>query len=256
RIVADPMRTSLGQPILVENVPGASGTIGVGRVARATPDGYTISMGYWGTHVTNGAIYPLQYDGLNDFEPIALLARFSPLLLARKTIPANDLKELIAWLKANPDKSTLGTPGAGSVAHIGGASFQSKTGTHFQLVPYRGLSLAMQDLVGGQIDMMIDSPATSLPQVRAGKIKALAVMGPSRLASAPDIPTVDEAGLPGFYFTPWYALWAPKGTPNDVISRLNAGAIAAMSSPAVQAKFNDVGVDLPPREQQTPDALR
>ena len=200
RIMAERMRTSLGQTIIVENTTGAAGTIGVGRVARAAPDGYTIGIGHWGTHVVNGAIYALPYDVLNDFEPVSLIATNPQLIVAQEAVPAKDLKELIAWLKANPDKATQGTAGHGGASHVGGVYFQSMTGTRFQFVPYRGAAPAMQDLVAGQIDIMIDQAANSLPQVRAGTIKAYAVTDKTRLAAAPDIPTVDEAGLPGCTF--------------------------------------------------------
>jgi len=255
RIVAEQMRGSLGQTVVVENVAGAAGSIGVGRLARAAPDGYTLGMGQWGTHVANAAIYPLAYDVLKDFEPLALVASNPYLVLARQAIPANDLKELIAWLKANPDKALLGTPGVGSPAHIGGVFFQHATGSRIQFVPYRGGSSAMQDLLAGQIDMMFDSPANSLPQVRAGGIKAFAVTARSRLAAAPDIPTADEAGLPEFYFSSWTALWVPKGTPKEAIARLNAAVADALAEPAVRRRLADLGQDIPPRDQQTPAAL-
>jgi tripartite-type tricarboxylate transporter receptor subunit TctC len=210
RIVAERMRVSLGQPVIIENVGGAGGSIGTGRVARAAPDGYTLIFGFWGTHVVNGAIYPLQYDALNDFEPISLITESSHLLVAKKAMPANDLKGLVAWLKANPDKATAGTAGLGSPQHIFGVFFQNTTGARFQFAHYRGGAPATQDLVAGQIDLMCADLVTALPQVRGGTIKAYAVMAKNRLAAAPDIPTVDEAGLPGFYGSVWQALWAPR----------------------------------------------
>jgi tripartite-type tricarboxylate transporter receptor subunit TctC len=255
RIVAEGMRVSLGQAVVVENVAGAAGSIGVGRVARAAADGYTLSMGQWGTHVANGAIYALPYDVVRDFEPLALLAGNPYLVLTKKAVPANDLKGLIAWLKANPDKALIGTPGVGSAAHIGGVFFQNAIGTRFQFVPYRGGAPAMQDLLAGEIDMMFDSPANSLSQVRAGNVKAHAVTAESRLAAAPDIPTADEAGLPKFFFSSWTALWVPKGTPKDVIAKLNAAAVDALADPAVRRRLADLGQDVPPRDQQTPEAL-
>src|SRR5262249_30534478 len=234
RIVGERMRTSRGQPVLVENVSGAGGSIGVGRVARAAPDGYNVSVGNLSSHVFNGAIYSLPYDLLADFEPVALLS-FQPLLIvARQGMPAGNLKELIAWLKANPDKATQGTPGAGAAAHIAGAFFQRETGTRFAFVPYRGTGPAMQDLVAGQIDLMIDTPTNSLPHVRAGTIKVFAVAAASRLPSAPDVPTVDEAGLPGFHFPFWQALWVPKGTPKPIVDKLNAAVVEALADPAVR----------------------
>ncbi len=255
RILAERMRTALGQTVIIENVTGANGTIGVGRVARATPDGYTINIGHWSTHVVNGAIYQLQYDLLNDFEPISLIASNSYLIVAKNTVPANDLKGFIAWLKANSDKASEGTAGAGSPQHVGGVFFQQATGTRFQFVPYRGAAPAMQDLLAGQIDMIIDDPTNSLPHVRAGGIKAFAVTAKTRLAAAPDIPTVDEAGLPGFYFSRWHALWAPKGTPKDIVGKLNAAVVDALADPAVRARLADLGQEIFPREQQTPEAL-
>jgi len=255
RVLAERMRASLGQPVVIENVTGANGSIGVGRVARAAPDGYMLSMGGWTENVVNAAIYSLAYDVVKDFEPISLIRGSSYLILAKSAVPANDVGGLIAWLNANSDKASAGTGGVGSAAHVAGAFFQNVTGTRFQFVPYRGSGPAMNDLLAGQIDMMIESPVTSLPQVRAGRIKAYAVKAKSRLASAPDIPTVDEAGLPGFYFSYCGGLWAPKGTPKDVISKLNAAVVDALADPNVRLRFADLGLDIPPREQQTPEAL-
>jgi tripartite-type tricarboxylate transporter receptor subunit TctC len=255
RIVAEGMRPSLGQAVVVENVGGAAGSIGVGRVARAAGDGYTLAMGQWGTHVVNAAIYPLAYDVRNDFAPLALVASNPYLVLTKNAVPANDLQGLVAWLRASPDQALLGTPGVGSPAHIGGIFFQTATGTRLQFVPYRGGSAAMQDLLAGQIDMMFDSPANSLAQVRAGTIKAHAVTATRRLAAAPDIPTASEAGLPGFSFSSWTALWAPKGTPKDAIARLNAAVVSALADATVRRRLADLGQEIPPREQQTPEAL-
>ena len=221
RILAEHMRKTLGQAIVIENVGGAAGSIGVGRVARAAGDGYTISFGNWPTHVLNGAIYSLPYHVLNDFEPVAMLATELIVIVGKKAMPPNNLKELIAWMKANPDKASAGTTGAGGVGHVIGVFFQKETGTQFQFVPYRGLAPAMQDLVAGQIDIMFDTSANSLPQVRAGSVKVYAIASKERLAAAPEIPTADEAGLPGFYVSNWRGLWAPKGTPKDVIAKLN-----------------------------------
>jgi len=255
RTMAEHMRASLGQAVIIENLTGANGNVGVGRVARAAPDGYTISIGHWSTHVVNGAVYPLPYDPLKDFEPISLIATNSYLIVAKNAVPANDLKTFIAWLKANPDKASEGTAGAGSPQHVGGVFFRNATGTRFQFVPYRGAAPAMQALLAGDIEMIIDDPTSSLPQVRAGKIKAFAVTARSRLASAPDIPTVDEAGLPGFYFSRWHALWAPKGTPKDVVAKLNAAVVGALADPLVRSRLADLGQEIFPREQQTPAAL-
>jgi tripartite-type tricarboxylate transporter receptor subunit TctC len=255
RVLAQHMRGTLGQAVIVENVAGANGNIGVARVARSAPDGYTLSIGHWSTHVVNGAVYPLSHDVLKDFEPISLIATNSYLIVAKNAVPATDLKGFIAWLKANPDTASEGTAGAGSPQHVSGVFFQNATGTRFQFIPYRGAAPAMQDLLAGQIDMIIDDPTNSLPHVRGGKIKAFAVTARNRLAAAPDIPTVDEAGLPGFYFSRWHALWAPKGTPKDVIAKLNAAVGAALADPGVSSKLADLGQEIFPRDQLTPEAL-
>jgi tripartite-type tricarboxylate transporter receptor subunit TctC len=256
RIVAERMRTTLGQPIIVENVTGASGTIGVGRVARAATDGYTLLYGAWATQVVNGAVYSLQYDLINDFEPIALTSITPWLIAAKHAVPANNLRGLIDWLRANPDRVSGGTSGAGGPGHIGGVLFQKLSGTRFQFVPYRGMTPAIQDLVSGQIDVMIADPASAIPQFRADRIKLFAVTADNRLAAAPDIPTVDEAGLPGFYLAPWHGIWAPKGTPHIIVEKLNAAVVAALADPAVRQRLGDLGSNTPPREEQTPEWLR
>jgi tripartite-type tricarboxylate transporter receptor subunit TctC len=255
RIIAERMRMPLGQAVVVENISGANGNIGVGRVARAAPDGYTLIVGNWNSQVANGALYTLQYDVLKDFEPISLIASFPQLIIARPSMPADDLAGLIAWLKTNPGKASLGIPGVGSIAHVSGVFFQNTTGVHFQFIPYRGTPPAMEDLVAGRIDMMFDAPAPSLPQVSAGRIKAYAVMAGTRLAAAPEIPTVDEAGLPGFYFSLWFGLWAPKGTPKDVIARLNDAVVSTIAEPSIRQKIAERSMEIPPRAQQTPEAL-
>jgi tripartite-type tricarboxylate transporter receptor subunit TctC len=249
------VRAPLGQPVVIENVTGAGGSIGVGRVVRAAADGYTISIGNSSSHVFNGAIYSLQYDLLNDLEPVALLCNQPLLIVAKKTMPADDLKGFIAWLKANPDKASQGTPGAGTAAHITGAFLQKQTDTRFTFVRYRGTGPAMQDLIAGQIDFMIDTPTNSLPHARAGAIKVYAVTSERRLDAAPDIPTVDEAGLPGFHFAFWQALWVPKGTPREVIAKLNAAVVETLADTGVRQRFAEQGQDIPTREQQTPQAL-
>ena len=256
RIMADGMRGPLGQSVIIENVGGASGNLGVGRVARAAPDGYTLILGSWPTHVLNAAIFTLPYNPLTDFEPVSLVAAQPLFIIAKKSMAANNLKELIAWLKANPGKATQGTAGRGGASHVAGVFFQTASGTKFQSVPYRGAAPAMQDLLSGQIDMMIDLAASALPQVRAGNVKAYAVTSKSRLAAAPDVPTVDEAGLPGFYVLSWHAIWVPKGTPQPVIAKLNAAAVAALADPTVRKRLADVGQDVYPPEQLTPDAMR
>ena len=255
RIVAEGMRASLGRSVIIENVSGASGSIGTGRVARAEPDGYTLGIGYLGTHVFNGAAFSLPYDLLNDFEPVSLLVTNPLLVVAKKTMPAKDLPELIAWLKANPGKASQGSSGVGGTSDVAGIFFQKETGTHFQLVPYRGAAAMMQDLLAGQIDLMIDFAANSLPQVRAGTVKAYAVTAPGRLPAAPDIPTVDEAGLPGFYISAWQRISVPKGTPKDVIGKLNMAVVDALADPSVRHRLADLGQEIYPRDQQTPDAL-
>jgi tripartite-type tricarboxylate transporter receptor subunit TctC len=255
RNLAERMKVSLGQPVIIENVTGAHGTIGTGRVARAQPDGYTIDLGNNGTNVTNGAAYALQYDLVIDFEPIALVSTTPYLLLGKKALPANDLNGLIAWLRANPNKATQGHAGIGSPVHISGVLFQKETGTRFGFVPYRGGAPALQDLVAGQIDLAIVDPTTSLTQVRAGNVKAFAVTAAARPPSAPDIPTVDEAGLPGFYASQWHGLWVPKRTPAAVIAKLNAAVREALADPSVRARLADLGQEIFPRDQQTPEAL-
>jgi tripartite-type tricarboxylate transporter receptor subunit TctC len=255
RIMGERMKATLGQSFVVENVTGAAGSIGVGRAVRAAPDGYTISFGHLGTHVANGAIYPLPYDMLTDLEPVVLLPSNPMVMVSRPTLPAKNLKELIAWLKANQDKATAGTAGAGSGSHIAGVYLQSLTGLRLQYVPYRGTAPALTDLVGGQIDIIVDQASNSMQQIRSGGIRAYAISDSKRLKAAPDIPTAEEAGLPGFHMTLWNGLWVPKGPPKDVIARLNAAAVEAMADPAVQKRLNDLGLELPPREQQTPQAL-
>ena len=254
RILTERMRASIGQPIVVENVPGAAGSTGVGHVARVAPDGYTIVIGLSSTHVVNAAIYTLPYDVVNDFAPIALIANSPHLIVSKNTVPANDLRELIAWLKANPGKALGGTAGIGSPPHIAAVYFQNLTGTTFQFVPYRGAAPAIQDLLAGRIDLFFPQ-AFALQFVLAGKIKAYAVMAPTRLRAAPDIPTADEAGAPGLYVSTWYGLWAPNGTPKDVITKLNAAVVEALADPTVRKRLADQQLDIFSREMQTPEAL-
>jgi tripartite-type tricarboxylate transporter receptor subunit TctC len=252
RVLAERMRETLGQSIIVENVSGANGSIGIGRVARARPDGYTIDLGFPGGHVLNGALYTLPYDAMNDFEPVTPLVATPYVIFARKTLPANDLRELIAWLKANPDKATAAIVTVG--VHLVTVFFQKASGTRFALVPYRGTAPAMQDLVAGQIDFSFDLPI-QLPLVRAGSLKAFAVTSDARLAAAPDIPTAGEAGLPALSAATWFGFFAPKGTPRDVIDKLNAASVEALADPAVRSRFASLGLDIFPRERQTPEAL-
>jgi tripartite-type tricarboxylate transporter receptor subunit TctC len=251
RIVADKMKDYLGQPVIVENIGGAAGSLAAGRVARSTPDGYTIMTGIWGTHVANGAIYDLPYNVESDFEPVALVSSNPLLIVGSNKLAATDLKGLIAWLKENPGKASQGTSGVGSVGHIGGLFFQKMTGVKYSFVPYRGLAPAMQDLTAGTIDLMFDTPATSLPQIKAGNIRAFAVTAKERIGSAPDIPTVDEAGLPGLYISTWTALFAPKGTDKAIIAKIEDAALKALADPAVKERLAKVGQDVFPADQRS-----
>jgi len=256
RFLAERMRPVLGQTIIIENVAGAAGTIGVGRVVRAPADGYTIQIGTSTTNLLTGGLYPLSFDLLNDLEPIIQIASEPMLIVGRKALPPNDLKELIAWLKANPDKASVGIPGVGGTGHLTGLAFQKETGTKFQFVPYRGNAPALQDLVAGQIDLQIEPASNYYAQVKAGAIKPYAITAKARIAAAREIPTTEEAGLPGFHAVLWYGLWVPKSTPKDIIAKLNAVMMEALADPVSRQRFVDLGLELPPREQQTPDALR
>jgi len=256
RFIVERMRVSLGQPIVIDNITGASGSIGVGRAARAAPDGYTLVIGTWSTHVVNGAVFTLSYDVLDDFEPIALLTNNSQLIVATNAIPANDLKSLIAWLKANPDNALVGTTGVGSAQHVFGTFFQTATGARLQFVHYRVPGQAMQDLVAGRIHIMITDQVTALPEVHAGNIKCYAFTGQSRLATAPDVPTTDEAGLPDFHTSVWVAIWAPKATPAAVIAKLDATVIDALADETARQRLADLGQHIVPREQQSSEVLR
>jgi tripartite-type tricarboxylate transporter receptor subunit TctC len=255
RIITERMRISLGQPVIIENAPGAAGTTSIGRVVRAAPDGYTLSLGPSNSHVYAGAIQSLQFDTLKDLEPVALLATNPCLIVAKNAAPAKDLRELIAWVKANQDKISAGTSGPGSGTHIAGLLFQNLTGTRFAAVSYRGAGPAMLDLVAGQIDLMFDQVSNSLSQVRGNQIKAYAVMAKGRSSVAPDIPTVDEAGLPGLYMSIWHGLWAPKGTPREVIDRLSKAVVEALADADVNKRLADIGQEVAPREQQSPEGL-
>ena len=237
------MRTSLGQTIIIENVVGAGGSIGTGRVARAAPDGYTAAIGNWGTHVVNGAIYSLPYDLLTDFAPVTLLPDEPLMVVANKSVAANDLRELITWLKANPDKVTVATSGIGGPSHVAGLLFQKQTGTRLQLIPYRGGGPAMQDVVAGQVDMMLMGPSLSLQQMRNGNIKIYAITSRIRSSAAPDIPTVDEAGLPEFHVSVWQGLWVPKGTPKEIIGKLNGAAVDALADATARQRFAGLGLE-------------
>jgi tripartite-type tricarboxylate transporter receptor subunit TctC len=255
RVISEHMKRSLGQPVIIENVTGAAGTIGVGRVVRAAPDGYTVSIGHWQTHVVNGATYALAYDLAKDLEPVALVADCPMWIVAKAALPVKDLRELIAWLKQNPGMATVGIAGVGGGADVVGTYFQKSTGTRFQFVPYRGGAPMIQDLVAGQIDLTFTMVASSLAQARGGQIKPYAVMAKSRWWATPDTPTIDEAGVPGLYASFWHGLWVPKGTPKDVIAKLHAAVANTLADPSVRQRLTDLGQEIWPREQQTPEAL-
>jgi tripartite-type tricarboxylate transporter receptor subunit TctC len=252
RIMAERMRSSLGQPIVIENVGGAGGSIGVGRVARAAPDGYTFDIGQWDTHV-GSIIYKLDYDLEKDFEPIGLISNNPQLMVAKNDLAANSLGELVSWMKANPGKINFVNQNA--AANVSGVLFENLTGQKVQFIPYRGAGPAMTDLVSGTVDLLVVQGAVALPQIRGGKIKALANLSPQRSASMPDIPTADETGVPGLYMSGWFGFFAPKGTPKDVIARLNAATVEALADPAIQKRFTELGLDIAPRQQQTPEGL-
>jgi tripartite-type tricarboxylate transporter receptor subunit TctC len=252
RIMAERMRASLGQPVIVENIGGAGGSIGVGRVARAAPDGYTFDIGQWDTHV-GSIIYKLDYDLAKDFEPIALISTNPQLMVAKKDLPADNLKDLVDWMKANPDKINFVNQNA--AANVSGVLFENLTKQKVQFIPYRGAGPAMTDLISGTVDLLVVQGAVALPQISGGKIKALANLSPQRSASMPDIPTADETGVPGLYMSGWFGFFAPKGTPKDIIAKLNAATVEALADPAVQKRFTEFGLDVAPREQQTPEGL-
>ena len=255
RIVSERMKTALGQSVIIENVSGAGGTIGVTRLFRAAPDGYTLVVGQWTSHVGAGAMYPVPFDYLNDFEPVSMLSVAPLWIVGRSGLPAKDLRELIAWLKANPDKASAATTGLGSGIHMCLVYFQNMTGTKFPLAPYRGAAPLMQDMLAGQIDLSCPEAGQTLPQYRAGSIKAYAVLTEKRWFAAPDVPTIDEAGVPGLHFPFWHAIWAPKGTPKDVIARLNAAVVETLADAGMRQRFNELGHEIAPREQQSPAAL-
>jgi tripartite-type tricarboxylate transporter receptor subunit TctC len=255
RILAERMKVTLGEALVIENVTGAGGSIGVGRAVRSPPDGYTVSFGHLGTHVANGAIYKLGYDLITDLEPVVLLPSNPMIVVSKNAVPAKSLQELLAWLKVRPAPATAGTAGAGSGSHIAGLYFENVTGIKLQYVPYRGTAPAMNDLVAGQIDVMIDQTSNSISQVRAGSIRAYAITDDKRVESAADIPTTDEAGLSGFHMTLWSGLWVPKDTPKDIVAKLNAAAVDALNDPAVRKQLENLGLQMPPKDQLSPEAL-
>ncbi|HTQ01662.1 MAG TPA: tripartite tricarboxylate transporter substrate-binding protein [Casimicrobiaceae bacterium] len=255
RIMGERMGKSLGQPVLIENVTGAGGSIAVTKLARAVPDGYTIGIGHIGTHVIVEAIQPVQFDVLKDLDPVGLICSNPQLLIAKLSTPANNLREYMEYVKANASKVTAGTGGAGTPAHLSAVYFQQKTGANFEIVHYRGAAPATQDVIAGHIDMNFDQTASSIPVYKAGKVKAFAVTAPKRVAAAPDVPTVDEAGLPGFYMSVWHGIWAPHGTPPAVIAKLNAAIVEALADRDVRKRLEDLGQDIMPTDQQSPAAL-
>jgi tripartite-type tricarboxylate transporter receptor subunit TctC len=255
RIMTERMKTTLGETILIENVTGAGGSLGVGRTVRSPPDGYTIGFGHLGTNVANGAIYKLGYDLIADLEPVVLLPSNPMIIVSKNAIPAKSLKELLAWLKSRSAPPTAGTAGAGSGSHIGGLYFENVSGIKLQYVPYRGTAPALNDLVAGQIDIIVDQTSNSINQVRGGTIRAYAITDEKRIEQAPDVPTTDEAGLPGFHMTLWSGLWVPKGTPKEIIAKLNAAAVYALNDPAVRKQLGNLGLQMPPADQLTPEAL-
>ena len=252
RIMAEKMRALLGQPVIIENVGGAGGSIAVGRVARAAPDGYTIDIGQWDTHV-GSIIYNLNYDLQKDFEPVGLISVNPQLMVAKKALPADDLKGLVAWMKANPGKITFVNQNA--AAQVTGILFEQATGQKVQFIPYRGAGPAMTDLISGQVDLLVVQAAVALPQVQAGTIKSIVNLSPRRSPALPGIPTSDEGGVPGLYMSGWFGFFAPKGTPKDAIARLNGAMVQALADPAVRARFTQLGLDVASREQQTPEGL-
>jgi tripartite-type tricarboxylate transporter receptor subunit TctC len=255
RIMADRMKVALGQPVVVENVTGAAGSIAVGRGARAPADGYTLVMGDWSTHVVNGAMYDLQYDVVKDFEPVSLLPSAPQIIVTPNAVPAANLRELLAWIKADPSKVSYGTSGHGSPSHVSGVLLQNVTGAKFQLVPYRGAALVMQDMVAGTIQLSMFPVTVALPQVKAGRARSYAITAPKRSAAAPEIPSVDEAGLPNFHISLWWGFWMPKGTPKDIVARVNAAVVETLADPAVQKRVADQGLDMPAPDQRPPEAL-
>lgn len=255
RIIGERMRKPLGQPVLVDNTTGAGGTMGTGKVAGAAPDGYLVSIGHWGMHVVNGVYYTLPYNVLTDFEPVAMIASNPDIIISKTAVPARNLKELIAWIIANQDKALMGTGGIGGASQMAAIYFGNRIGVKFHYVPYRGGAPALQALLGGEIDLYVTQVSNVAGQIKAGKVTAYAVTANTRQAAAPEVPTVDEAGLPGLYISIWHGIWLPKGTPREVVMKLNAAIVETLADPAVRQRFADLGQEIPVREQQTPEAL-
>ena len=255
RVLAERMKETLGQAVVVENMSGAGGTIGSARVARAAPDGYTLVVGQWTSHVGGGALYTLQYDTVNDFAPVSLLTTAPLWIVGPSTLPAKDLRELIEWLKANPNRASGATTGVGSGAHVCLLEFQNRTGTRIQLVPYRGAAPIMQDLLGNQIELSCLEASQTLPHYRSGKFRAFGVVTRNRWFLAPEVPTMEEGGVPGMQMPFWHGLWAPKGTAPEIIAKLNAAVVTAFADPSLQKRFAEMGHEIPPRDQLTPETL-
>ncbi len=255
RLMSEPMRKFLGQTLVVDNVTGAGGSIGVGRVARAAPDGYTLSIGHWGTHVVNGAYYKLPFDLLTDLEPVAMIATNPQVVVSKVAVPATTLKELIPWIKANQGKIQFGTGGVGGASHMAGIYFLNRIGVKMDFVPYRGGAPAMQALLSGEIDLYMTQVSSAVAHTRAGKLRAYFVSSKNRQAAAPEIPTADEAGLPGLHTAVWHGIWVPKGTPRDVNMKLNAAIVESLTDDTLRKRFADLGQEIPPREEQTQQAL-
>jgi tripartite-type tricarboxylate transporter receptor subunit TctC len=256
RLLAEPMRAALGQPVILENVAGANGTLATARAARAAPDGYTLLLGNWNSQMAASAFYPVKYDVVDSFEPISLVTISRLWLVGRADFPAKDATELVAWLKANPNRATTASVGSGSAAHVCGIHFQNMTGTRFQFVFYRGGAPAYQDLAGGHVDLMCAEASATLPLVRDGKIKAYGVMAKARWFAAPDVPTMQELGVPGLHIPWWQGIWAPKGTPQNVLDRLNHVVVTALDDPMVSRRLSDLGLEIAASEQRRPEGVR
>jgi tripartite-type tricarboxylate transporter receptor subunit TctC len=255
RLLGERMRKTLGQPVLVDNTTGAGGSVGTGKVVRSAPDGHMVSIGHWGTHVVNGVYYSLPFSVIDDFAPVALIASNPQLIISKIAVPANNLKELIGWINANQGKVLMGTGGIGGASHIAALYFQNAIGAKFNYINYRGGAPALQALLGGEIDLYVTQVSNVASHIKAGKVRAYAVTAPARQAAAPDVPSVDEAGLPGLHTSVWHGIWLPKGTPRDIVMKLNAAIVESLADTTVRTRFAELGQEIPPREQQTPEGL-